>query len=194
MAYLLLLISYIIGSLNTSIILCKLLGYQDPRTIGSQNAGATNISRFTNKKITISVLLIDILKGLFIILLARYYFGLQGNILGLIGFAMILGHIYPIFFQFQGGKGVATTIGVLFGLSPGLAIFTLIIWITTIFITHYSSLASLIAITSLTIVSLFFAQQFFFGFLLMAILIILKHKTNIIRLINGTEAKIGTKT
>lgn len=119
-ALLALLGAYLIGSLSSAVILCKIAGLPDPRTQGSGNPGATNVLRMGSKKLAALVLLIDVLKGVIPVLIGRML-GFDINILTLIAFFAFLGHLYPIFFQFKGGKGVATALGAFLALSPALA-------------------------------------------------------------------------
>jgi len=200
MHYLLLLLAlicaYLLGSISSAIIICKIFKKPDPRTAGSKNPGATNVLRLVGKKYAIFALLGDILKGFLAVILGLTLFSQTGFALALIGFAVFFGHLYPIFFNFKGGKGVATYLGVLFALPPisvlGLAASA--IWLLVAVIFRYSSVAALIT----AIVTPFYAllinrAEYFFPLIAMSVLLILRHKKNIKNLINKTEDKIGKK-
>lgn len=186
-------IAYLIGSISCAILVCKFAGLPDPRTEGSKNAGATNVLRIGGKKLALLTLFGDILKGIIAVMIGRIL-GLDGFVLGLVGLAVFLGHLYPLYFGFKGGKGVATLIGILVVLSPWLAIFFGIVWLIVASIYKYSSLSSLVAVS----LSPFFALLlhrggFFFPLFVIALLIFWKHKTNIQRILNKQEPKIGKK-
>ncbi len=189
----LIILFYLIGSLPFALILTKLSGLGDIRSIGSGNIGATNVLRTGNKLLAFIVLSLDILKGFIPFLIIQIYFN-EINLLNkiiLCHFA-VLGHIFPVWLRFKGGKGVATYIGFLFGLSPIIAISFLIIWLIVALITKYSSLGSLIGI--LVAPAYFIFINFNFNILIFLIyltfIIIMKHRENIKRLINKTESKI----
>ncbi len=192
MEILLIISSYLIGSLSSSIIVCKILRLPDPRTTGSKNAGATNISRFASKKVTFVVLFADILKGVIAIAIAEYFL-LETLFINIISIAVVLGHIFPIFFNFRGGKGIATFFGVLIILSPTLSIIALISWILVILLFKYSSLASIVSTIVVAIFSYFISYDNFIGLTILSLLLIIKHQENIVRLIKGKENKIGNK-
>ena len=190
---LLIILFYLIGSLPFALILTKLSGFGDIRNIGSGNIGATNVLRTGNKLLAIIVLSLDILKGLIPYLIIHIYFN-ELNLLNkifLCHFAVI-GHIYPIWLKFKGGKGVATYIGFLFGLNPFIAISFLLIWLVVAYISKYSSLGSLVGIfvapTYFIFINFNFNISIFFIYL--SFVIVIKHKENIKRLINKTESKI----
>lgn len=187
------LIAYLLGSIETSVILSKLFKFPDPRTHGSGNSGATNVLRTAGKNQALLTLIGDMLKGFLAVLIALV-FGVNGFFLAFILLAAVIGHIFPIFFQFRGGKGVATAIGGLLLLSFWTAIIAAIIWIATVIITRYISLASLIAIVASPILILIISQSaYFIPILIMAGLIIWKHKENIERLRAGIEHKVNLK-
>ncbi|MCH9769370.1 MAG: glycerol-3-phosphate 1-O-acyltransferase PlsY [Gammaproteobacteria bacterium] len=184
-------IAYLLGSLSMAIILSKYLKFPDPRNEGSGNAGATNVLRTVGKDKAIMVLIGDILKGLIAVLLARL-FGVQGFMLGLVAFAAVIGHMYPVFFGFKGGKGVATAMGTIIVLSLWVGIVAAIVWVAIAFILRYASLASLIAAAAAPILMLIFGHMvYFIPVLLIAGAIFWKHKDNIRRLKTGTENKIN---
>lgn len=184
-------IAYLLGSIASAVIVCKVLGLPDPRTQGSQNPGATNVLRFGGKSAAIYTLLGDLLKGLVAVLIARL-FGIEGVWLALVGFAAFIGHIYPVFFQFQGGKGVATAFGVLLGLSAPVAIISAITWIIVLVFSRYSSLAAVAtAIFTPIYVVLFGQYGYFFPVLVMCGILVWRHWGNIERLRAGTEGKVN---
>ena len=190
---LLIILFYLIGSLPFALILTKLSGFGDIRKIGSGNVGATNVLRTGNKLLAIVVLSLDILKGLIPYLIINIYFNELSllNKIFLCHFAVI-GHIYPIWLKFKGGKGVATYIGFLFGLNPYIAISFLIIWLVVAYISKYSSLGSLVGIFVAPSYFIFINFNFNISifFIYLTFVIVIKHKENIKRLINKTESKI----
>ena len=190
---LLIILFYLIGSLPFALILTKLSGFGDIRNIGSGNIGATNVLRTGNKLLAIIVLSLDILKGLIPYLIIHIYFNELSllNKIFLCHFAVI-GHIYPIWLKFKGGKGVATYIGFLFGLNPYIAISFLFIWIVVAYMSKYSSLGSLVGIFIAPAYFIFINFNFNISifFIYLSFVIIIKHKENIKRLINKTESKI----
>ena len=190
---LLIILFYLIGSLPFALILTKLSGFGDIRNIGSGNVGATNVLRTGNKLLAIIVLSLDILKGLIPYLIINIYFNELSllNKIFLCHFA-IIGHIYPIWLKFKGGKGVATYIGFLFGLNPYIAISFLLIWLVVAYISKYSSLGSLVGIFVAPAYFIFINFNFNISifFIYLSFVIVIKHKENIKRLINKTESKI----
>lgn len=186
-------IAYLLGSLQTSVLLSKILKFPDPRTQGSGNAGATNVLRTVGKNQALATLIGDVLKGFIAVMIARI-FGVTGFFLALTALAAVAGHVFPCFFQFRGGKGVATAIGGLLLVSPFIAILVTVIWLVVVFMTRYISLASLISAAAAPILILIFSNtSYFIPILLMAGLIIWKHKENIQRLRAGTENKVNLK-
>ncbi|GAG95884.1 unnamed protein product, partial [marine sediment metagenome] len=137
-------IAYLLGSISSAVILCKLFGYADPRTLGSGNAGTTNVLRVAGKKLAIMTLVFDVLKGFVAVMFARTL-GLDNFVLGIVALAAFLGHLYPLFFKFKGGKGIATGLGVMLALSLSLGIAVIITWLLIAMFFRYSSLAALIA-------------------------------------------------
>ena len=190
---LLIILFYLIGSLPFALILTKLSGFGDIRNIGSGNVGATNVLRTGNKLLAIIVLSLDILKGLIPYLIIHIYFNELSllNKIFLCHFAVI-GHIYPIWLKFKGGKGVATYIGFLFGLNPYIAISFLLIWLVVAYMSKYSSLGSLVGIFVAPAYFIFINFNFNISifFIYLTFVIVIKHKENIKRLINKTESKI----
>jgi glycerol-3-phosphate acyltransferase PlsY len=184
------LIAYLLGSISSAVIVCKLMGLPDPRAEGSQNPGATNVLRIGGKQAAAIVLITDGLKGFIPVILA-WLFGVGGFALALIALVALLGHIYPVFFKFQGGKGVATAIGAVFGLSFLVGIIALITWGLVVYFTRYSSLGGLVTAVLLPIYILIFSSlSYFVPVAIMTILLIWRHWENIERLRAGTENKI----
>ena len=189
----LIVIFYLIGSLPFAFILTKLSGLGDIRNIGSGNVGATNVLRTGNKLIAFLVLCLDIFKGFVPFLILKFYFNdisLLNKII-ICHFAVI-GHIFPIWLKFKGGKGVATYIGFLLGINPYISISFLIIWFVVAIITRYSSLSSLIAIFVAPLFFIFINFNFYIiiFFIYLSMIIYLKHSENLKRLLNKTESKI----
>lgn len=190
---LLVLLGYLAGSISTAVIVCRIMGLPDPRSEGSRNPGATNVLRFGGKKAAAITLVGDFMKGLLPVLLARLV-GLEELGLALTGLAAFLGHLYPIFFGFQGGKGVATAFGVILGLSWPVALAVLAVWLLMAFVVRISSLS---ALTAAALAPLFawwgaLPTVYVVAVLLMVSLLIWRHRSNIHHLLAGTEDKIGT--
>lgn len=187
-------IAYLIGSLSTAIIACKLTGLPDPRGQGSGNPGATNVLRFGGKKIAIIVLLGDMLKGLLPVLVVSLAGG-SSLLIALTGAAAFLGHIYPVFFGFKGGKGVATAFGVILAISWLAGLTVLAVWLVVAFTLRYSSLAALCASLSAPLICWLYRPEV--AILVMMIgmsgLLIWRHQSNIKNLLSGAEPKIGKK-
>ena len=185
--------AYLIGSLSSAIIVCKLMGLPDPRGEGSGNPGATNVLRFGGKKAAAITLTGDMIKGLIPVLVAKY---MEISTLGiaLVGVAAFLGHLYPIFFQFKGGKGVATMLGVLFGFSLWAGLATAGTWLFMAKIVKISSLSALVA-TALAPVYVWLWFNYLPAIavtILMTIILFWRHRSNIQNLLSGKEDKIGT--
>ena len=184
-------IAYLIGSLSSAIIVCKFLNLPDPRTQGSMNPGATNVLRIGGKTPAIITLAGDMLKG-FLPVLVGHLVGISGFFLGLIAVAAFLGHIYPIFFKFQGGKGVATAAGAILALSPIVGIAALISWLLVAVIFRYSSLAALVAAIVTPIFMLFLGNKaYVLPTLIITVMLIWNHRDNLQRLRSGSESKIS---
>ncbi|WP_455482558.1 glycerol-3-phosphate 1-O-acyltransferase PlsY [Bartonella sp. B35(2025)] len=191
------LISYLIGSIPFGLLFTQLAKLGDVRTIGSGNIGATNVLRTGNKKVATLTLLCDILKGTVVILAIKFsnYPIENNNIIILSGFFAFLGHLFPIWLKFKGGKGVATYLGVCLGFYWLAAIVFIVVWIVFFLLTRYSSLSSLIAVIITPIFVYFFYPYLYVHYilLLMSILVIIKHHANIGRLLVGKERKIGNQ-
>lgn len=187
-------VAYLFGSISSAIIVCKIMGLPDPRTQGSQNPGATNVLRIGGKKAAIITLLGDTLKG-FIPVLVAQWFGFDTTALALIALGAFLGHLFPIFFRFEGGKGVATLIGCLFALSWPTGLCWLATWLLVAILFRYSSLASLLASLLAPLYIGFFSHQLTYVLVVavMSVLLIIRHRGNIAKLWAGKESKIGQK-
>lgn len=184
--------AYLIGSLSSAVMLCKVSGLPDPRTQGSGNPGATNVLRMGSKKLAAMVLLIDVLKGVIPVLIGRML-GFDINILALIAFFAFLGHLYPVFFQFKGGKGVATALGAFLALSPLLAGAALLTWIVIFMVSRISSLSAITAAALTPVYALWLIEMEFarWVILFIALLLLWRHRGNIQRLLAGEEKKSG---
>ncbi|QTS83906.1 glycerol-3-phosphate 1-O-acyltransferase PlsY [Coxiella endosymbiont of Amblyomma nuttalli] len=183
-------LAYFIGSLSFAIIISKLMHALDPRMVGSGNAGATNILRLVGKQAAIYVLLADGLKGLIAVLIGRL-FHVHGMNLAFVGLITVIGHIFPIYFSFKGGKGVATMTGALFGLSFWVGLFSILVWFTVAYFTRYSSVATLVLTIAAPVFMVISTHiDYFFPVLIMVTFIIWKHWENIQRLCQRTERKI----
>ncbi len=180
--------AYLFGSISTAIIVCKLMGLADPRSQGSGNPGATNVLRVGGKKPAAITLAGDSLKGLLPVLLACWL-EVSDMTLALVGLAAFLGHLYPVFFGFRGGKGVATLFGVLFGLHWGVGLATVGSWLFVAKVLKISSLAALVAspLALLYIWLIIPSQEFIMITALMTVLLYWRHRSNIQRLIQGEE-------
>ncbi|WP_395947087.1 glycerol-3-phosphate 1-O-acyltransferase PlsY [Caedibacter taeniospiralis] len=193
MFILMLIISYLFGSINSAIIICKLFALPSPRSVGSGNPGATNVLRLGGKKAAAITLLSDVIKGLIPVLIA-HLLQLSSVEIGYVALAAVIGHIFPLFFGFKGGKGVATLIGVILGFYWLIGVIFLIAWLICAAISRYSSLSALIA-TVVSVTCIIFLYDFgtALPFLIIAMIVIIRHHENIKRLINGSESKIGQK-
>ncbi len=190
--YLVILGGYMFGSISTAIIVCKLMGLPDPRTEGSGNPGATNVARLGGKKAAALTLAGDLLKGLLPGLIA-YSLQMSPVILAATALAAFLGHLYPVFFGFQGGKGVATALGVIYGLHWPAGLLTTATWLVMAVVFRYSSLAALIAIllTPLWFLWLMPEPAIVAAMSVLTVLLFWRHRTNIRNLLTGKENKIG---
>ena len=183
---------YLCGSVSFGLILTRLAGTQDLRSIGSGNIGATNVLRTGNKGLAAATLIGDMLKGTVAVIAAGYFAGPTAAMAA--GFGAFVGHLFPVWLNFKGGKGVATYIGVLLGLFWPAAVAFMAIWLGVAFIFRYSSLAALTA-SALIPLFLFFSNHLALAFLftLLSVMLWIMHRANIQRLMNGTEGKIGAK-
>jgi glycerol-3-phosphate acyltransferase PlsY len=190
--------AYLIGSVSFAVIVSALMGLADPRSYGSKNPGATNVLRSGNKKAAILTLLGDALKGWLAVWLVTRFgprYGLDDTAIATVALAVFLGHLYPIFFKFKGGKGVATAAGVLLAIHPVLGIATLATWVIIAFFFRYSSLAALVAAVFAPLFDIFMfgANRVGWAVFAMSALLIWRHRANIAKLIEGKESRIGEK-
>ena len=195
--------AYLIGSLSFAVIVSRLMGLHDPRSYGSKNPGATNVLRSGNKAAAVATLLLDALKGWLPVVLVKWLgadYGLGGGTVAAVGLAAFLGHLYPVFFGFKGGKGVATAAGVLIGISWVLGLATLATWLIVAYFSRYSSLASLAAAVFSPLYYLFGDRAAWYvdkGIMVMLVvisaLLIYRHRDNINKLLKGTESRLGAK-
>jgi glycerol-3-phosphate acyltransferase PlsY len=191
--------AYLIGSLSFAVIVSRMMGLSDPRSYGSRNPGATNVLRSGNRKAAVLTLALDALKGYVPVVVALVLaprFGFGDLTIGLVGLAAFLGHLWPVFFRFEGGKGVATAAGALLALNPGLGLATLLTWVIVAFFTRYSSLASLVSAAFAPFYQLLIwgASPLMLAITVMSLLLIWRHSANIQKLLKGTESKLGQKS
>ncbi len=189
-----LLFSYLIGAISFGIVISHIFSLPDPRTIGSKNPGATNVLRTGKKLAALLTLLGDALKGALTVGLAQY-FELPPLIVGLIAIATLMGHVFPIYYGFKGGKGVATAAGILFMFSWVMGLIVLAIWLGVFFIWRYSSLAAILAASLSPVIGFFYKIDFYelIATSIIALILILRHIENIKRLIDGTESGFKDK-
>ena len=190
--------AYLIGSLSFAVIVSKYYGMDDPRTYGSGNPGATNVLRSGKKKAAALTLLGDALKGLVAVVLARCLqdaLNLSDIAIAAVAVAALVGHMWPIFFGFKGGKGVATALGVLLALSPATALVCAVIWLVMAFGFKVSSLAALTATVAAPLVAFWLMPypSWAWATVVIAVLVLYRHKSNIQNLLQGKEGKIGDK-
>ena len=187
-------LGYLLGAIPFGIVVSKAMGLPDPRTVGSKNVGFTNVLRVSGKKAGVLTLLGDMGKGWLLGWVAMQWLTVESFIM-IVAFAPILGHLFSPFLGFKGGKGVATAMGVVLGLSPSIGLLMLLIWLGAVAIWRYSSGGALAAFGCLPVVAIVNEQrqEFFIFTLLVSTLIWIKHKDNIIRLWKGTESKMGQR-
>ena len=186
------LVAYLVGSVSSAILFCKLFNLPDPRTTGSKNPGATNVLRSGKKHIAVLVLMFDVLKGT-IPVWGSYFLGLTPISLGIVAVAACLGHMFPIFFQFKGGKAVATAFGVLLPIGLDLGALLIITWLFIAKTTKYSSLAAIITVLVAPLYTWLLKPIYVYPVLMLSVLILFRHKANIIRLLKGEEDQISLK-
>ncbi|MDN3651968.1 glycerol-3-phosphate 1-O-acyltransferase PlsY [Thalassotalea ponticola] len=181
--------AYLLGSISSAILICRLLGLPDPRSQGSNNPGATNVLRISNKATAAAVLLFDVLKGM-IPVWGAYKLGVEPLHLGFIAIAACLGHMYPIFFNFKGGKAVATAFGALAPISWIMALALILTWGAVVKYSRYSSLAAIVTITLAPLYTYLIKPLYTNSVTMLSLLILFRHRDNIIRLLQGKESKI----
>ena len=184
----LIIVAYLFGSISTAIITCKLMGLPDPRSEGSENPGATNVLKIGGKKAAVITLVGDLLKG-FIPVLAGVILGADELTLSLIAMAAFLGHLYPVFFGFKGGKGVATAFGVILGLSLPVAVAVLIVWLSVYYFFKLSSLAALSTALAMPLIFFYIDGSITYTIMsgILSAMLVLRHRSNIEKIIDGTE-------
>jgi len=185
-------LAYLLGSVSTGVVVARALGLRDPRETGSKNPGATNLLRYGGKLAAVLTLLGDIFKGAIAVLAARAFTD-DTAILALAGLAAFIGHLWPVFFGFHGGKGVATAFGVWLALNPEVGLLLIGTWLATAVVFRYSSLA---ALTAAVVAPLYVAwrmpQPAYIAMMaIMSALLVFRHRANIARLLAGSETKIG---
>lgn len=195
--------AYLIGSLSFAVLVSRAMGLNDPRTYGSKNPGATNVLRSGSKAAAVVTLLLDAFKGWLPVMLVKWYgkpYGLEDGSVALVGLAAFLGHLFPVFFRFAGGKGVATALGVLVATSWVLGLAIGITWLLVAYFFRYSSLAALVAAVLAPIYYIFADGTAWFmdksvlmALIAMSALLIWRHTENISRLFKGQESKLGSK-
>lgn len=195
--------AYLLGSLTFAVFVCKLLGLPDPRSYGSNNPGASNVLRSGSKLAAILTLLLDALKGFIPVVLVKLYgesYGLVAGTAALVGLAAFFGHLYPVFFKFKGGKGVATAAGVILAVSWPLGLATLGTWLIIAFFFRYSSLAALVAAVFAPVyylmgdgVAWHTETPITAALIVMSAMLVYAHRENMTRLLKGTESRLGKK-
>jgi acyl phosphate:glycerol-3-phosphate acyltransferase len=195
------LLAYLIGSLSFAVIVSRVMGLDDPRSFGSKNPGATNVLRSGNKGAAVATLLLDGLKGWLPVVLVKWFggdYGLGDGTVALVALAALLGHLYPVFFHFKGGKGVATAAGVLLGISWVLGLATLATWAIVAFFSRYVSLASIAAAVFAPLYYLlgdraawYVDQGILMVLFAISALLLYRHRENISKLLKGTESRLG---
>lgn len=186
-------LAYLLGSISSAVLICRVCHLPDPRTQGSKNPGATNVLRVGGKWAAVAVLLCDVLKGMLPVW-ASYFLNIQPLMLGFIGLAACLGHIYPLFFHFKGGKGVATALGTMAPIGLDLTGMVMATWILTFFFSRYSSLAAVVTSLLAPFYTWMVKPQYTIPVAMLSCLIIFRHYQNIKRLIDGSEPKVKSKS
>jgi acyl phosphate:glycerol-3-phosphate acyltransferase len=196
--------AYLIGSLSFAVLVSRVMGLQDPRTFGSKNPGATNVLRSGSKVAAITTLVLDALKGFLPVAAAQWFgkdYGLGEGTVAMVALAAFLGHLFPVFFKFKGGKGVATAAGVIFGVHWALGLASLASFAIIVYFFRYVSLASIVAACFAPFYYMlgdrtawYTSKPILLAIIVMALLLVVRHRENINRLLKGTESKFGVKT
>ncbi len=194
-------LAYLMGSLSFAVIVSRLMGLKDPRSYGSHNPGATNVLRSGNKTAAIATLLLDGLKGWLPVVLVKWFgkdYGLEDGTIAAVAFAAFLGHLFPVFFKFQGGKGVATAAGALLGIEWLLGLATLATWLIIAYASRYSSVASMASAAFAPLFYLFgdrtawYAERsVLLAIFMISMLLVIRHRENINKLVSGKESKLN---
>lgn len=182
-------LAYLGGSISSAVLVCRCYGLPDPRENGSHNPGATNVLRLGGRSAAILVFVCDMSKGTVPVYLA-WYLGVTPFFLGLIGVAACLGHMYPLFFHFQGGKGVATALGTMLPIGLDMGAMMLTTWLVVLLLGGYSSLAALVAALLAPLYTYWLKPEYTMPVAMLCALVVYRHRENIIRLLNGQEDKI----
>ncbi|AFT94124.1 glycerol-3-phosphate 1-O-acyltransferase PlsY [Alteromonas sp. 07-89-2] len=185
-------VAYLFGSLSSAVVISQLFGLPDPRTAGSKNPGATNVYRLGGRVPALLVLVMDILKGT-IPVYGSYFLDIEPIMLGVIAIFACLGHIFPLYFGFKGGKAVATAFGAMLPIGLDLAGLLILSWVVAVFLTGYSSLGALIAVSLAPLFTFLIKPLYTVPVAMLSLLIILRHKDNIARLLAGNESKVWDK-
>lgn len=195
LGFVLILLAYFAGSLSSAVLVCRVMGLPDPRTEGSGNPGATNVLRLGGKRAAAVTLAADILKGMLPVLLARLLTEAPVILAGA-ALAAFLGHLYPVFFQFQGGKGVATALGGVLGLAPVVALAMILTWMTMAITFRYSSLSALTTALLAPFYMFWLVAEptYVAAIVAISVMTIWRHRSNLRRLVSGTEGKIGARS
>lgn len=183
-------LAYFIGSISFGILLSKIFKIQDPRSFGSKNPGATNVMRSGKKFVALLTLLGDMLKGTLVVLIAKYYLNFNDDQVLLIAAVVFIGHLFPVYYQFKGGKGVATALGVLLAIDSSIAILVLLIWLIVFLVSRISSLSAITAALCLPLIAFFMHidQNFLWLSLFLSMFLIYRHKENIKNLLEKKES------
>ncbi|GFD88484.1 glycerol-3-phosphate acyltransferase [Tenacibaculum sp. KUL152] len=185
-------VAYLFGSLSSAVVISRAFGLPDPRTAGSKNPGATNVYRLGGRIPALLVLVMDILKGT-IPVYSSYFLGIEPVLLGVIAIAACLGHIFPLYFGFEGGKAVATAFGAMLPIGLDLAGLLILCWIAVVFLTGYSSLGAILAVSLAPLFTYWIKPLYTIPVAMLSLLIVLRHKDNIARLLAGNESKVWDK-
>lgn len=185
-------VAYLFGSLSSAVVISRLFTLPDPRTAGSKNPGATNVYRLGGRIPALLVLVMDILKGT-IPVYSSYFLGIEPVLLGVIAIAACLGHIFPLYFGFKGGKAVATAFGAMLPIGLDVAGLLILSWVVVVFLTGYSSLGALITVILAPLFTYLIKPLYTIPVAMLSLLIVLRHKDNIVRLLTGKESKVWDK-
>lgn len=192
LALIMIIAAYLLGSISSAVLICRLLRLPDPRGVGSNNPGATNVLRIGGKGAAFAVLICDMLKGT-IPVWGGYFLNIDPILLGVVAIAACLGHMYPIFFHFQGGKGVATALGAIAPIGLELTGMIMLTWLVIAFLFRYSSLAAIITVLLAPFYTWLVKPHYTLPVAMLCCLIVLRHHQNIRRLLEGNEPKFGEK-
>jgi glycerol-3-phosphate acyltransferase PlsY len=195
-------LAYLVGSLSFAVIVSRCMGLKDPRSYGSKNPGATNVLRSGSKPAAIATLLLDALKGWLPVVLVKWFgtdYGLEDGTVALVAFAAFLGHLFPVFFRFKGGKGVATAAGVLFGIDWLLGLGAVAVFVIVAYLSRFSSVASMAAAAAAPLIYImgdrgpwYTERSILLAIFIISVLLVGRHRENINKLMQGTESRIGS--